>query len=630
MLIYFVTGMVLGLVTAFDDTEEPTLSIFTRLCKILLTLQVLMTLTLLLGLYTIETQWLILSVPWTFGVQALYSKSLLTLRKNISTNVVQAPSLWTIPLLLTLCAYLWHASPPPWMRDSLTYHLALAKQYAIHGHYVDTDFVVFSHFPQGWQSLLTLFHTADSGTALCNPRYLAVFITIATGLGIFGWLKRKTESVQWAMTGSMLYLLTPSVIEFGTSCYVQPWLTALCFYLILSIDRKESAWWVGLLAGAAISVKYSALILPFMVAPLMYTQRNSRELVQFLGGVAVLGGAFLLRNAVLTGNPVFPLMYEWFGGNHWDLWRAVAYESTLENYGMGREALDYLLLPFRLFTTQNMHQYFQGSLGVGWLLLLIAHGFLRNKEDLSSKHTLSPRWMWGLLGVWFVFWTVQVQQIRFLLPFLPLIALLCIPVVSVWKPKSWGLWLLLSGVWSIKPLQSLLYNQQGHVYWEHIDTSTDAKWVFLEHRLPENMPLYRHLNALKTTESNSVSKVWLVWMRGYHYYLEHPVRLDNVFGATRFERLLHEHDAVQVAQKLKQDHISHIAIHWRFFLVDQNADYLGENATVQIQARFNELIQNQILLPQKQWGPVWLYEVADSELSSPDSLSSESPKPSSP
>ncbi len=619
MLIYFVLGMLLAMVTAVRETEELGLSIFMRLCNILLIMQMLMMLILLIGLYTIEIQWLILSVPWAFCVHTLSTQPRLPLQKSI----VKGLHVWLIPILLVLCGYVWHASPPPWMRDSLTYHLALAKQYALHGHYVDTDFVVFSYFPQGWQSLLTLFHQAESGTALFNPRYASVSITIATGLGIFGWLKQKTNSAPWAMTGALIYLLTPSVIEFGTSCYVQSWLTALCLYLVLSIERKQSSWWIGVLVGAAISVKYSALILPFMVAPLIYTQKNSRELIPFFGGVAALGGIFLVRNTLDTGNPVFPLLYEWFGGEGWDSWRALAYEKTLQNYGMGRDGADYVLLPFRLFTTQNMHQYFQGSLGLGWLLLLMTTGFLSQNRAFASKHSLSPRWMWGLLFVWFIFWAVQVQQVRFFLPFLPLIALLCIPTVSLWKPNAWGLWIVLSCGWAIKPIQSLLYNQQGHVYWKH-DSTTNAKWTFLEHRLPENIPLYRHLNQL------GANKVWLVWMRGYHYYLEPPVRLDNVFGATRFERLLYEKDTAQIVDSLQADNISHIAIHWRFFLTDQNADYLGEDATVQIQSRFNELIQNQILLPQKQWGPVWLYEVVDSELSSPDSDSSESPKLSDP
>ena len=64
------------------------------------------------------------------------------------------------------------------------------------------------------------------------------------------------------------------------------------------------------------------------------------------------------------------MMYELFGGVQWDSWRSMAYAYTLEQYGMGRDIIDYILLPIRVFTSQDMIGSFQGSLGVVWLILL--------------------------------------------------------------------------------------------------------------------------------------------------------------------------------------------------------------------------------------------------------------------
>ena len=155
----------------------------------------------------------------------------------------------------------------------------------------------------------------------------------------------------------------------------------------------------------------------------------------------------------------------------------------------------------------------------------------------------------------------------------------------------------------------LQQNQQSHVYWDNLSTSRSieqATTSFLDHRLPENHPIYRELN------SSNAKKIWLVWMRGYHYYLDIPVRVDNVFGATRFERLLKDHPIKDIQHMLQEDGISHVVINMRFFLVDDNADYLDNEATKAIQIRFSEMIQNNILHIQKQYGPVWVYEVVES------------------
>ena len=113
-------------------------------------------------------------------------------------------------------------------------------------------------------------------------------------------------------------------------------------------------------------------------------------------------------------------------------------------------------------------------------------------------------------------------------------------------------------------------------------------------------------------------------MRGYHYYLDAPARIDNIFGAYRFEDALFNHSAETLLQSLKNDGIDRIVINWRFFLVNENADRLGNNATEILRTRFSELIHKNVLLPEKQFGPVWIYEISkDSDSSESNSFSIE-------
>lgn len=580
--------------------------LFTQLCIIVASIQISMTMLLFMDSYTRATQTIVWGIPWMLSLYRLIKPLASSDRAAFGLSGIH----WThIVILLVGLGYLWQATPPPWMRDSLTYHLALAKQYAIAGTYTQTDLVIFAYFPQGWQSILTAIHDPNTGQAVFNPRYFSVLICMSTALGLFGWLKEHTNSDTWSVTGALAYLLTPSVIEFGTSCYVQPWLTAVCLWILMSLQRKRPAFAIGLLVGLACSLKYSALILPILILPIVYSfSKSLKQTVQFIGGVCILGLLFYIRNFVDTGNPLFPMMYNLFGGTGWDNWRSLAYEHTLDNYGMGRSLIDYILLPLRLFTSMDMTGSFQGSLGIGWLGMLFAAIWKRRTQNNTSP---SDTWMWMFLGGWFVFWAFQVQQVRFFLPLFPIIPMLTIPTLAKWQANLWGIWLCISMMWSIKPIQQLIENQQGHVYWEALEENTAERSndLFLDHRLPENHPVYTHINEMET------NKVWLVWMRGYHYYLDGEARIDNVFGATRFERLLFEQSLDEVYASLKNDNISHIVINWRFFLRDNNADYLGKEATTVIQDAFTQLIQTNRLRPLQQWGPVWLYELEDSSSS---------------
>jgi hypothetical protein len=174
----------------------------------------------------------------------------------------------------------------------------------------------------------------------------------------------------------------------------------------------------------------------------------------------------------------------------------------------------------------------------------------------------------------------------------------------------------MSVLWGLPLIQQINNNQQTMIYWSQWSNNPQqANQVFLERRLPENYPVYQYLNQVET------QKVWLIWMRGYHYYLDSDVRLDNVFGAYRFEQLMYDNDPVDILKQLQGENISHVVINWRFFLQEDNADRLGEGATKMLSTRFTNMIQNGYLIPTHQWGPVWVYEVSESDSESTSSKS---------
>ena len=111
------------------------------------------------------------------------------------------------------------------------------------------------------------------------------------------------------------------------------------------------------------------------------------------------------------------MMWTTFGGAGWDEWRAMAYDTTLQNYGAGRDVINTLVLPIRMIFPRDMTDGFQGSIGpIVWTIII--WGLFKRKDNFWSIS----------LVAWVVIWASNVQQIRFLMPLIPV-------MVAVSQPK---------------------------------------------------------------------------------------------------------------------------------------------------------------------------------------------------
>ena len=522
---------------------------------------------------------------------------------------IEFPKEKALSLYLLLIPYFALALIPPWYRDSLTYHLALPKIFTEAGGYTAGDEIIFGYFPLGWQSILSIPHFLGvDAHPLFNPRLITVWLSGALACSTVGLARELGATSRWSMLAGILLLLIPTQIEFGTSCYVQVWLTLLSTLSLAALYIQQPIL-VGICAGLAASSKYSGLFVCLIMTLLM---RKQKEKGKFFIAMLLCASPFYLRNLILKGNPIFPLGYNVFGGDGWDLDRAQGYAQTLSNYGMGREFIDTLLLLPRVFFTQDMVYFFQGSLGpvIGLFFLLAC---LQGKK--FPKALL-------YIGIWFVLWSSQVQQIRFLMPCIPIVLALG---VSIWKKDNlrWMTLLVLGSlVWLSIPTQSIedkinakaknLYDAPFLFLWkrQHTDAflrGAMSKSDLLSRMLPNNYPIYQYLN------NQPAQKVWLVWSRGYVYYLHQSFRLDSVFGAWRMELFLNQNTPKQALAELKEQKISHVLINMRFFLVDQNADHLGDGKTLELRSKFQALLDVGVLTELRKVGSVFLYQVSDSD-----------------
>ena len=173
-------------------------------------------------------------------------------------------------------------------------------------------------------------------------------------------------------------------------------------YLRIHQSQKTSrfAFLFEIIIGAAIiSSKYSGLIWIFCLICFKATTQSRTKILKYGCLVGCGGSFFYIRNFLNHDNPVFPKFASIFGAGFFGEWRSWAYDITLQDYGYGRDFIDYCLLPFRMFSSL-ITIWFSSSLVSKYQIfyaLLVS----------QSQHPLFSDSMVFTIDV-------QVQQIRFL------------------------------------------------------------------------------------------------------------------------------------------------------------------------------------------------------------------------
>lgn len=186
----------------------------------------------------------------------------------------------------------------------------------------------------------------------------------------------------------------------------------------------------GFLAGSAVACKYPAVL--FGVLPLVLVVFSVRKGADFrppailLAAVAVACGPWLVKNWVLTGNPVYPLLYDVFGG-------ATRVEGLNEQWvrahrNADRSASALLVSLWRVVGASE------------WLSPLLVP--LAVLAGLSARWRLAALALGAYVAFFFVEWWFMTHRIdRFLVPALPALALMA-GIGAVWtKAVPWQ-WML--------------------------------------------------------------------------------------------------------------------------------------------------------------------------------------------
>ena len=187
---------------------------------------------------------------------------------------------------------------------------------------------------------------------------------------------------------------------------------ALGVVLALDAGLRDRPWRMAAFGAVALSVKYTAA--PALAGVwLAYVVRGGALRIALPSGLAAIGTLtpWWLRNAVDGLHPLFP-----FTG--WEAQERFEF-AYVERYGMGREALDFVLLPWNATVHADPESYlFLGRISPLFLVAALPAAvavFRAGRRSLAAGVAVAA--LVGCVG-----WAAGPHWLRYLLPTLPLLA----------------------------------------------------------------------------------------------------------------------------------------------------------------------------------------------------------------
>jgi 4-amino-4-deoxy-L-arabinose transferase-like glycosyltransferase len=293
---------------------------------------------------------------------------------------------------------------------------------------------------------------------------------------------------------------------------------------------------VAILAGFMLGMKYTA-ILPcaaLLLIPAL-TASWAWKRTAFMIAVALLVfSPWLIKNQVYVGNPVYPLLEDTFDGLNWDRTQSSQLISWQRSMGMGRNALDYLLLPINISTMGkpgSNYTRFDGVLSPVFLILVPLAFFMRRRRTTAIIL---------MVGAGLVFWALTSQQLRFLIPTLGLAAVLA--AVGLHNLRTWvgpkGFYAVLILLLLVQVSSLIVPDQYGRPLLSTIYDRLPAAAGLEQRRefLGRNIQSYSLFDQMNENIPPGQA-VFLIWEnRGY--YLDRPYFADSFFEASTLMRMV--------------------------------------------------------------------------------------------
>jgi 4-amino-4-deoxy-L-arabinose transferase-like glycosyltransferase len=394
--------------------------------------------------------------PVIIATLLLTSLSALQLRRLYRRTPVTADStaltppphnLVTVYLVIFLLLMLLVALLPSTDFDGLFYHLVAPKLYIQAGGIVGgidifpVNFPAFIEMLFAWAMLLR----GDVAAKLLH----ALFGLLTGGLLFVATSRLMGRKPAWLAL--LVYASMPMVHTLAGWAYSDLALAffqlaglyaVVCYTLSSAGDSPppiagDRGWLLlaGLFSGFAMGVKYTSFVMPLGLGLLLlvlaiaggWWRRGIVDILLFGLVAGLVALPWYLKNWLVIGNPVYPFLTNWFGGEFWSPFRVDWYSDAGSGVGWSPGTL--LTLPWLVTVGVNDVNYWDGRLGPLFLLfapLLIFFAIVGRRYERRWQVIYYALGGYALLlfAVWTVgiIWSRPLWQSRHLLPGLVVLA----------------------------------------------------------------------------------------------------------------------------------------------------------------------------------------------------------------
>jgi len=240
----------------------------------------------------------------------------------------------TLLVLIVVSAliHLINSLAPPIFYDALEYHLAVPEKFLQKGgfHFIQNN--VYSNFPFNIEMLYLI--GLQSGREIV-PKLINFCFYLLNLLVIYSichYLKTPRLISLIAVLLFSTFFITNSLTLY---CYIELGITffiLLLFYTFLHwIDSRkiEDFLVLSVLSGVIIGCKYTTILIYFipfliiLIIELLFIEKKMSvsiaKILLFIFVTITIFSPWIIKNLVLTGNPVYPLCYSLFGGRDWSV-----------------------------------------------------------------------------------------------------------------------------------------------------------------------------------------------------------------------------------------------------------------------------------------------------------------------
>lgn len=316
--------------------------------------------------------------------------------------------------------------------DGIAYHLPVPKIYLANHSFVYIPFIFHSNWPFLAEMLyavgLAIF---PDGTLSVQMHWFAGVACSAILYQMSRYFVRSRASrliavLLFTTLQVMRFQMHSAYIDLFTAMYI-----LLSWLIVLSMQRRRASSHtfvlLGVFIGFAASTKLTAplycLIIPFLaVAPFLSakTIRTLAPRIVLTGIVSLLVVMpWYVKSYLFTGNPFWPFGYAVFGGQYLDKEYAATIALFFDRYVILKGFTGFLRLPIELIRAELFSDSPKYLVAAACTALLTVP-WTWKKYNVSLRMT-AVFILWGT-----VIWFMTSQQMRFLIPFLALVALLVV------------------------------------------------------------------------------------------------------------------------------------------------------------------------------------------------------------